>query len=164
MGFIEAKIPDDCTAVLDAAAVLDMREIDFFRLAFRRWFGRDVRDSEIERVFAAYMFRNIVPTWTRHFSRHVLARAADGRLDAAELGALKYTRPPPPPRHGRFYVGITAALMVLYCVALLNVSYDPGTSAPMPCYGGPGFRFISDLAHAVGGKEPPSCDAVKTPR
>ena len=47
MGFIEAKIPDDCTAVLDAAAILDMREIDFFRLAFRRWFGRDVRDSTI---------------------------------------------------------------------------------------------------------------------
>ena len=42
--------------------------------------------------------------------------------------------------------------MVLYCVALLNISYDPGTSAPMPCQGGPGFRFISDLAHAVSGK------------
>ena len=164
MGFVDAKIPDDCNAVLDAAAILDMREIDLFRLAFRRWFGREVGDSQIERVFAAYMFQNIVPPWTRHFARHVLARAAEGRLNAAELGALKYTRPPPPPRHGRFYVGITAALMVLYFVALLNVSYDPGTSAPMPCQGGPGFRFISDLAHAVSGTEPPSCEALEDSR
>ncbi len=92
MGLIETKIPDDCEAVLDAAAILDMREIDFFRLAFRRWFGRDIRQSALERVIAAYMFRNIVPPWTRHFSRHVLARAAEGRLNAAELGALRYTR------------------------------------------------------------------------
>ena len=60
-----------------------------------------------------------------------------------------------------FTFGITAALMVLYCVALLSISYNPGTSAPMPCYGGPGFRFLSDMAHAVSGKEPPSCEAVK---
>jgi hypothetical protein len=150
--------------VLDAAGVLDMREVDFFRLAFRRWFGRDIRDSEVERVFAAYMFRNIVPPWTRHFARHVLARATEGRLDAAELGALKYTRPPPAPRHGRIYVGITAALMVLYFLGMVNASYDPGTSAPMPCQGGPGFRFISDMAYAVSGKEPPSCEAVKALR
>ena len=101
MGFIEAKIPDDCTAVLDAAAVLDMREIDFFRLAFRRWFGRDVRDSEIERVFAAYMFRNIVPPWARHFSRHVLARAADGRLAAT----------PSWPVLRRYHGGVDGALL-----------------------------------------------------
>ncbi len=159
MGVMWPPDPSDCGAVVTAVEALGIREYDFFRLAFRRWSGREPDGKALERAFVAYMFHQSVPACVRHLSRHVLARAAEGRLNGAELGALKYTRPPPPPRHGRFYVGITAALVVLYCVALLNVSYDPGTSAPMACYGGPGFRFISDLAHAVSGKEPPSCEA-----
>ncbi len=160
MRFAETKIPDDCEAVLDAAAALDIREIDFFRLAFRRWFGRDIRQSALERLFADYMFRNVVPHWTRHLSRQVLARAGDGEPDGAEFGALKYLRQPPAPRHGRLYAGLTAAVIVLYCVALLNVSYDPETSAPIPCYGGPGFKLFAAFAHGISGKAPPTCEAA----
>jgi len=41
------------------------------------------------------------------------------------------------------------------------VTYDPETSAPMPCYGGPGFKVISEMAYAVAGKRPPPCETVK---
>lgn len=142
MWVADSNIPDDCRTAIDAAAALDIREIDFFRLAFRRWHGREITQSTLERVFAAYMFQKIVPSWTRHLSRDVLARVAAGRLNLAELGALKYRRHPPPPRHGGLYVGMTAALMLLYCVALLDISYDPQTSAPMPCYGGAGVQIF----------------------
>jgi len=150
-------VAEDCTAVMDAASALDVREVDFFRLAFRRWFGRDVSAPALERAFAAYMFRKLVPSWARHFSRAVLADAAAGRLDPAALGALMYKRQPPPPRHARLYVGITLAVLVVYCVALMRISYDPQTSAPFPCYGGPGLPFVVDLAHAISGTPPPKC-------
>lgn len=154
---LKIGMPDDCVAVIDAASALDVREIDLFRLAYRRWFGREIVPVALERSFAAYMFRKVVPSWVRHFSRDVLARAAAGRLDPARLGANAYLRQPPAPRHGRLYVGLTAVAIVLYCIALLEISYDPRTSAPMPCYGGPGFKILSTIAHAVSGKAPPRC-------
>lgn len=154
---LRAQTPDDCIAVIDAASALGIREIDLFRLAHRRWFGREIVPAALERAFAGYMFRNLVPTWVRHFCRAVLARDAMGRLDPAEFGATGYWRQLPVPRHGRLYVGLTAAAVVLYCVALLEISYDPRTSAPMPCYGGPGFKVFSSMAHSISGKTPSRC-------
>lgn len=156
MSFTETTADDDCKTLMDATAALDIREIDFFRLAFRRWHGRDIPAPDLERAFAAYMFRNVVPSWARHFSRIVLVAAAAGRLNPAELGAPKFAYQPPP-RHGRLYVGVTLAVLVFYCVALTRIGYDPQTSAPLPCYGGPGLTFVAGLAHAVGGTPPPKC-------
>ena len=110
------------------------------------------------------MFQQAVPTWVRHLTRDVTAQTADGKLNAAKLGALKYKRRLPPPRLGGLYIGLVAALTVLYCVALLDISYDPGTSAPMPCYGGPGFKIIFGMAHPVSGKKLPSCQELRGPR
>lgn len=156
------RAPDDHGAVMDAASALDVREVDFFRLSYRHWFGRDVRERDLERVFAAYMFRQDVPSWVRHFSRQVLALAERGGLDAARLGALQFKRQPPPHPNGRVYVGATLAVIVLFCAALVNAGRGPETAAPLPCYGGPGLKLASDLAHAISGRPPPSC--ALTPR
>lgn len=155
--FFGHAVYDDCKALMDASAALDIREVDFFRLAFRRWFGHDMRTADLERAFAAYMFGNVVPSWARHFSRAVLADAASGRLNPARLGALPFKRQPPPHRHGRLFVGATLALFVIYCVGLTGAVDDPQTSAPLPCYGGPGLMFVAELAHAIGGTPPPAC-------
>ena len=61
-------------------------------------------------------------------------------------------------------MGLMGAMMVLYCVALLDISYDPQTSAPMPCYGGPGFEVIAEMTYAVAGKELANCENFKNPR
>lgn len=151
------RAPDDHGAVMDAASALDVREVDFFRLSYRHWFGRDARERDLERVFAAYMFRQDVPPWVRHFSRKVLMLAERGRLDAASLGALQFKRQPPPHPNGRIYVGATLAVIVFFCAALLNAGRGPETAAPLPCYGGPGLKLASDLAHAISGRSPPSC-------
>ena len=163
MNAIFPREPPDFGDVIKAAEALRISEYDFFRLAFRRWSGREPEDEALERAFVNYMFHQAVPTWVRHFSRDVLAREAAGNLDIAELGALEYRRRLPPARHGGLYIGLMGAMMVLYCVSLLNISYDPQTSAPMPCYDGPGFKIISEIAHAVSGKEPPSCENLKSP-
>ena len=160
----EAVLAEDYRAVMDAAAALDVREIDFFRLAFRRWFGHDASAPVLERAFASYMFRKIVPAWARHFSRAVLADAAAGRLDPARLGAAMFRRQPPPHPRGRIYVGVTLAVLLFYCLALLRISYDPETSAPLPCYGGPGFKFAVEVAHAFSGKPLPKCPPPAAPR
>ena len=161
MSMIWPPAPPDFSVVMKAAGALDVSEFDFFRLAYWRWSGREAEEKKLERVFVTYMFQQTVPAWVRHFSRDVLARDAAGKLDVAELGALKYQRRPQPHRHGAIYMGLMVAMTVFYCAALLDVSYDPQTSAPMPCYGGPGFKIISDIVYAVGGKAPPDCEASR---
>lgn len=164
MSFMWPTALPDFAAAMKAAEALGVSEYDFFRLAFRRWSGREAEEKTLERFFVAYMFQQNVPVWVRHFSRDVLSRDAAGKLDAAEFGALKYRRHPPPHRNGPLYIGLMGAMMVLYCVALLDISYDPQTSAPMPCYGGSGFKVIAEMAYAVGGKELPNCENFKNPR
>ena len=164
MSFIGPPVAPDFGAVMKAAEALGISEYDFFRLAFRRWWGKEADEITLERIFVAYMFQQAVPTWVRHLTRDVISQTADGKLDAAKLGALKYKRRLPPSRHGGLYIGLMAALTFFYCVALLDISYDPGTSAPMPCYGGPGFKIISGMAHAVSGKKPPSCEELRGAR
>ncbi len=164
MSFIWPTAPPDFAAAMKAAEALGVSEFDFFRLAFRRWSGREADEKALEHYFAAYMFQQNVPVWVRHLSRDILSRDAAGNLDAAELGALKYRRLPPPHRNGPLYIGLMGAMMVLYCVALLDISYDPQTSAPMPCYGGPGFKVIAEMTYAVAGKELANCENFKNPR
>ncbi len=161
MNAICPREPSDLDTVIDAAGALSITEYDFFRLAFRRWSGREPEDKALERFFVDYMFHQTIPHWVRHLARDVNARLVEGRLDLAEIGALDYRHRPPLPRHGRRCVGLVVAATVIYSVALMGVTYDPETSAPMPCYGGPGFKFISEMAYAVTGKRPPSCETVK---
>ena len=156
-----SREPSDLDDVIRSAEVLSISEYDFFHLAFRRWSGRELEDKALERFFVNYMFHQAVPHWVRHLARDVSARIMEGRLDLAEIGALDYHHRPPLPRHGRRCVGLIVAATVLYSVALMGVTYDPETSAPMPCYGGPGFKVISEMAYAVTGKRPPSCEIVK---
>ena len=55
--------------ILEAAAVLDIKEHDRFALAHGWWFGRRLDRERLERVFAAYMFAGVVPPWARHYAR-----------------------------------------------------------------------------------------------
>ncbi len=164
--FLPLERTPDCTRrALDAASALDLREIDFFRLAYRRWYGRDIPSRQLELAFADYMFHREVPIWVRHFSRQVFEREESGALDPLALGAGRYKRRvPPPPRYGKFAVALTIGVFVLYSFVLMDTSYHPQTSAPMYCQGGGGLKFFADMAHAISGKERPSCDRLDRAR
>jgi hypothetical protein len=57
----ERKMPGDVADVLEAAALLDAIEFEFFRIAYRRWFGADIPDEDLERFYLPYMFHGRVP-------------------------------------------------------------------------------------------------------
>ena len=61
------RTPDDARRALDAATAVDLREIDFFRLAYRRWYGRGIRPNLLAHAFAEYMFHRRVPVSVRPF-------------------------------------------------------------------------------------------------
>lgn len=85
MPFDENLAPD-VDSVLNATAILDITEWDFFQLAYNRWHGEPPADQVMEAIFAAYMFNDVVPLWVRHFARLVERLYRRGRLDRHALG------------------------------------------------------------------------------
>jgi hypothetical protein len=156
--------PDDARRALDAATALDLREIDFFRLAYRRWHGRDIRPNLLEHAFAEYMFHRRVPLWVRHFARQVFDGEASGCLDPLALGAGRYKHRPPPPKHAKFIVAVTIGASVLYSFVLMDIGTPRQTAAPLYCQGGAGFKFFADMSYAISGKERPRCGRLDMPR
>ena len=105
--------PPEYRDVIDAAQALGVREFDFFRIAYRRWWGHDANPKKLEKVFVSYMFHQVVPPWVRQFSRDVLRQAAAGELDPQALGAGGYRKRERPPHLGRLYVALTSVAALI---------------------------------------------------
>jgi hypothetical protein len=86
--FDEKKMPGDVADVLEAVALLEVTEFEFFRLAYRRWFSADIEDDDLERLYLPYMFHNRVPPWVRQLARAVIAEADRDTLDPRAYGVL----------------------------------------------------------------------------
>lgn len=149
--------------VAEASARLDLGEFELFGLAHRRWFGRAAAPAQLERTFAAYMFHGTVPPWVRHYAREILrADPADPKA-ARRLGLDRLPSPAPAPRHGKAIVAAAFVVFLLLFTVILNTTYDPATSAPIPARplscagGGPGLVALENLAYAFAGRERPSC-------
>ena len=86
--FDEKKMPADVADVLEAAALLEVTEFEFFRIAHRRWHGVALDDAHLERHYLPYMFKNRVPAFARQLAREVIARAEAAELDPRAYGIL----------------------------------------------------------------------------
>lgn len=109
----DAPASTDAEAVRDAAFALKVSEFDLFRLAYRRWYGRDAEIKPLERVFAAYMFHQVVPAWVRQFCREVLAAAREGRLDRETFGAAGVPRREPLVDYPRRFIALVMVGLLL---------------------------------------------------
>lgn len=86
--FDEKKMSEDVADVLEAAALLEVTEFEFFRIAHRRWFAAEIGDDGLERHYLPYMFKHRVPPWVRHLAREVIARAEADALDPRDYGVM----------------------------------------------------------------------------
>ena len=113
----DPNLSPDEGAVLEAASLLDTTEYRVFNLAFERWYGHRAEPDAMEEYFAAYMFRSVVPLWTRHFTREVLRLARIGKLRRADYGIRELPLSPRMLRRGRFQI-----LLIIVACALLLVA------------------------------------------
>lgn len=67
--------------VARAANLLQIGEFQLLQLAYRAWFDREMSRAASDAVFRAYMLRNEVPVWARHYARRVLELAERDDLD-----------------------------------------------------------------------------------
>ena len=154
----QAPEPGDSRDVTVAAGRLGLTEFDFFRLCYRRWFGRMPDERALEQAFAAFMFRGHVPPWVRAATRQVLAADRAGTLDAEAYGAGRFRERATPPPRGRLYVAAAAAVWLVLFAMLLDTRYDPQTSAPSPaCTAAGGSPLVTQWALLISGRPPPDC-------
>lgn len=139
--------------VCSAANVLQIGEFQVLQLAYRNWFGQDLSEALIDRLFASYMLRNEVPHWARHFARDILDRDAAGGLDPNHSAWHRYdpSHASTPPTHGaRAYLttaGVVALALIVTIFATNTVVTAPTSRFPpfferdhLPNETGPGPR------------------------
>lgn len=80
---------DDAQAVLWTADILEKSEFEVFEEAYRAWHREAADTNRLERIFADYMFEEIVPFWVRQFTRETLDHH-DGWQRDEELTVRQY--------------------------------------------------------------------------
>lgn len=144
MNMIWAPPSPDPRAVAAASEALGISEFDFFRLAFRRWSGREPDNRTLERAFVAYMFQQSAPHWARHLCRDVLQRRRTGRLDPHAFGIAGLVRRQPLPRLGRFSWSMMAMGIVIVLLISFDTTYVKNRNFPPGCPGFSGSLFLDN--------------------
>jgi hypothetical protein len=135
--FDERKMPGDVADVLEAAALLEVTEFEFFRIAYRRWFGADIPDADLEPLYLPYMFHGRVPPWVRQLSRQVMAEAEAETLDPRTYGVLPRPLSMDMYNRGlRYFLWITVILGTLFTGAATVAELTPWYQSCYlpPCY------------------------------
>jgi len=80
------ETPADYMLVANTAGLLEITEFRVFQLAFREWYGREIRDYEAEDYFTAFMYFDQVPFWVRRFCHKIQDLSDAGRLNPCDFG------------------------------------------------------------------------------
>lgn len=83
---LDWNVAVDVRHVAEAGRVLQVQEVEIFRLAYRFWYERELRNDVLDEAFADYLLNEKVPSWVRDYCRRVLNLAALGQLRPREFG------------------------------------------------------------------------------
>jgi hypothetical protein len=72
--------------VLRAANLLQVDELEIFRLAYRFWNRHCDETSYIGKAFKQYLHEKAAPPWVTHFARRVVQAYNRGNFDPATFG------------------------------------------------------------------------------
>ena len=117
--------------VCSAANVLQIGEFQLLQLAYADWFGRDLPEALVDRLFASYMLRNEVPHWARHFAREILDRDAVGDLDPDQPAWHRFDHtftPAAPPTRMRVIL-VTAGIVAMTMIGVTAATTVFNTTA-----------------------------------
>ena len=67
--------------VISAANQLQVGEFQLLQLAYREWYGEDLPEALVTKLFTSYMLHHQVPHWARHYARRILEGYERGEVD-----------------------------------------------------------------------------------
>ncbi len=80
----------DRMVVVSAANLLQVGEFQLLQLAYREWFGEELPEETVDRLFIAFMLYNKVPHWARDYARKILDGDERGEIDDGEPAYHRY--------------------------------------------------------------------------
>lgn len=126
---------EDRMIVSSAANILQVGEFQLLQLAYREWFGEDLPEAMVTQLFTAYMLRNEVPHWARHYARLILMREEQGTLAENDARYHRYdhqyrTSVPRGVQQFCLVSGLLALALVAGIVIANNAVIQPTTRLP----------------------------------
>ena len=67
------------TKILHAANLLQIGEFQIIQLAYKVWYGFDLAEDKINKIFSEYMITGIIPIWVTYYTKDIL------KLDRANV-------------------------------------------------------------------------------
>jgi len=65
--------------ILDAANLLQIGEFQLIQLAYKVWYGENLPEDKINKIFNEYMITGIIPIWVTYYAKDIL------KLDRANV-------------------------------------------------------------------------------
>lgn len=117
--YFDEELDAELWDLLEAAALLEIKEYALFEIAYKDWYGRQALPKVMEAHYAHYMFRGVVPVWVQRYCRNVIELEKNGELDPRKLGIYK-----PQPSRRLILIGkIYAAGLIVLFVLLTYFSF-----------------------------------------
>ncbi len=110
--YFDEDIDPDLWDLLQTSALLEIKEFDVFKLAYKEWFGHLPKPHVSEAHFANYMFNQQIPLWVRRYTRKVIDLHDRGALDPRELGVYQPLPSRKLKRIGTIYTVLLLAVML----------------------------------------------------
>jgi len=123
----------DRVLVSKAANILQVGEFQLLQLAYHDWFTRDLPPAMVDQLFAAYMLRNEVPHWARHYARKILVKADHGQVNDNEAAYHAYDHEyrTHTPGGVRQFIRAVAILTLLIGGSIILANFAAGPGAGM---------------------------------
>ena len=126
------------TLIARAANILQVGEFQFLQLAYADWHGRDMPSEMSSALFHAYMLRNEIPSWARHFARWVIRQDEIGMLNSEDPHYHRYDHDYVTyvPQGIRKFITASMIVVFLFATAILvgQMSGVEGTSVLPPYF------------------------------
>ena len=65
--------------ILNAANLLEVGEFQLIQLAYKVWYGKELPEDKISKIFSEYMITGIIPIWVTYYAKDIL------KLDQAHV-------------------------------------------------------------------------------
>lgn len=110
--YFDEDIDPDLWDLLQTSSLLEIKEFDVFKLAYKEWFGHLPKAHVSEAHFANYMFNQQIPVWVRRYTRKVIELHERDALNPRELGVYQPLPSRKLKRIGKIYTVILLTVLL----------------------------------------------------
>ena len=128
--------------ILHAANLLQIGEFQLIQLAYKVWYGKELPEEKISKIFSEYMIREIIPIWVTAYAKDILKLDQANVLDSYnekyhvydhEFGAYIYNNQQRR-RRGILYATIIAFVFIASHYMAIHYVEDEESASYYPPY------------------------------